>query len=64
MTAVPVATPVRIPLVAPIVATEVVLLLHNPPGMRSEKVPVLPTQIPTGATIGKGASITVTVVTV
>jgi hypothetical protein len=58
----PTATPVTMPVVLPMVAVAVLLLLHVPPDVASVKVIVNPWHTDTGPTIGAGELDTVTVV--
>jgi hypothetical protein len=60
MIAVPAITPDTMPEPEPIVATEVLLLLHMPPGVALDNVTVLPIQVTVGPVIGDGNGLTVT----
>ena len=59
--AVPAATPVTIPVVPPIVATNVLPLVHAPPEVPSESEVVAPTHAPGVPAIDAGTGFTVTV---
>ena len=57
----PEATPVTTPHVTPIVATEVVLLAHVPPGVQSDSVIVDPAHTLSSPPIAAGPVLTVNV---
>src|SRR5438309_2290476 len=59
---VPVVTPDTMPVVLPIVATAVLLLLHIPPALGSLKVAGLPTHVVAAPVIAPGVWLTATVV--
>ena len=61
MVDVPGPIPVTTPVPEPTVATDVLLLLHDPPGMAVNKLMVPPAQTLVGPTIGGGNGFTVTV---
>ena len=62
ITVMPGETPVTIPVTEPIVATDVTLLLHVPPGVAQLKFVVEPTQVAPGPVIAAGSGLTVIVV--
>lgn len=62
MTDVPAETPVAMPVLLPIVATEVVPLDHVPPGVTSASVVVSPWQTAKVPVIAAGRGFTVTIV--
>ena len=64
MVAVPPVIPVRIPVVAPIVPTAVLLLLQVPPVLASLRVVVLPAHIGVVPIMAPGVGFTVIVVVV
>jgi hypothetical protein len=62
ITVVPVVIPLTMPEVDPTVATEVVLLVHVPPGVASVSVIVDPAQTLVGPPMAAGVALTVTIV--
>ena len=64
MVVVPAEIPEANPVVAPIVATTVLELLHVPPPVASVSVPVVPVHKFVGPAIGSGAAFTVTLIVV
>ena len=61
MVVVPPETPVTVPLVEPILATDVVLLLHTPPVLASESVVLLVPHTLNVPVMGDTAGLTTTV---